>query len=248
MEQEEKNWKSIDELLSSTGKVLNILEEEIDINVQRQYMALSKRLLETAQDHSALLQQAHDDIDRLSDKTTSDSEKKKLLVLLATIDDISVYRTIEIFAKKKTPLQKWATVALQQSRMLIQSMLMDEATVFVSTGLGGHGADLRYFCVFIANSETALQPYQRDIVQKETELAINGIKGTIEQFEFHDRYIMLTALLSIHANLKEVFKSIIEECNTYGHFLHEQMIVTNVKKLTVKEIDAFLHEEESKKS
>jgi hypothetical protein len=248
MEQEEKNWKSIDELLSATGKVLNILEEEIDINVQRQYIALARRLLEAEQDRNALLQQARGEIDRLFDETTPAREKKKLLLLLAAIEDVSVYRAIETFARQKTPLKKWATIALQQSRMLIQSTLSDDATVFVSTGLGGHGADLRYFCVFITNLATALQPYQRDIVQKEVKLAIDGAKGTIERFEFLDRYITLTALLSIHVNLQEIFKNIIDECNTYGHFLREQMIVTNVKKLTVKEIDAFLHETESGKS
>jgi hypothetical protein len=242
MEHEEKNWKSINDLLSDSGRTLNVLEEEIDINVQRQYMALSKRLGNESTDYETLVQQARDDMNKLFDETVDDHAKQQLLVLLATIDDVAVYRAIESFAKQDTSLKMWATVALQQSRMLIQSMLMDEATVFVSTGLGGHGGSLRYFCVFIANAPEAPQPYQYDIIRKETEDALASHAGSIEEFELHGRYVTLTALLPLHANLKDIFKGIIVECNNYGHFLHEHMIITNVKKLSIEEIETFLRE------
>ena len=60
--------------------------------------------------------------------------------------------------------------------MLIQSNLLDESTVFVSTGLGGHDTLLRYFCVYIANEGVTLQPFQWDIVKKETELVVTKAK------------------------------------------------------------------------
>ena len=124
--------------------------------------------------------------------------------------------------------------------MLIQSNLLDESTVFVSTGLGGHGTLLRYFCVYIANEGVTLQPFQWDIVKKETELVVTKNQGEIEQFEQFEKYITFTLLLPIEANLKEIFNSIIDECNTYGNFLSENIIITNVKKLSIKEIDDFL--------
>ena len=154
--------------------------------------------------------------------------------------DISIYRSIESFQKQDTPIKPWATIALQQSRMLIQSNLLDESTVFVSTGLGGHDTLLRYFCVYVANEGVTLQPFQWDIAQKETELVISKSQGEIEQIEQFEKYITFTLLLPIEANLKEIFNSIIDECNTYGNFLSENIIITNVKKLSTKEIEDFL--------
>ena len=124
--------------------------------------------------------------------------------------------------------------------MLIQSNLLDESTVFVSTGLGGHDTLLRYFCVYIANEGVTLQPFQWDIVKKETELVVTKSQGEIEQFEQFEKYVTFILLLPIEANLKEIFNSIIDECNMYGNFLSENIIITNVKKLSIEEIDDFL--------
>ena len=239
-DREQKTWQNINELLSKAAGDLNILEEEIDVEVQRQYMALLKHLLHKNPEYQELAQQALERKDLLLDASTSEREKKRLLVLLATIDDISIYRTIEAFSKQDTPLKKWATVALQQSRMLIQSTLMDESAIFVSTGLGGQGSQLRYFSVFMANDDTTLQPFQYEIVQKEMEVMITKSGGSIEHAENHEKYITFTLLLPINANLKTLFEGIIDECNTYGNFLQKNMIITNVKKLSPEEIEALL--------
>ena len=43
-------------------------------------------------------------------------------------------------------------------------------------------------------------------------------------------------LLPLDIDLKTLFEKIIDECNQYGNFLHDNMIITNVKKLSEKEI------------
>ena len=234
--QGEQKWKSVNQLLSRAGSRLNILEEEIDVEVQHQYMDLLEHLIKGG-DFKALREDA---IVHVFDEAVDDEKKKTLLILLSMVDDISIYRSIESFQKQDTPIKPWATIALQQSRMLIQSNLLDESTVFVSTGLGGHDTLLRYFCVYVANKGVTLQPFQWDIAQKETELVINKSQGEIEQIEQFEKYITFTLLLPIEANLKEIFNSIIDECNTYGNFLSENIIITNVKKLSTKEIEDFL--------
>ena len=237
--QDEQKWKSVNQLLSRAGSHLNILEEEIDVEVQHQYMALLERLIKGG-NFKVLSEDASIHAQDLFDEAIDEEKKKVLLVTLSMVNDISIYRTIEAFQKQDTPLKPWATIALQQSRMLIQSNLLDESTVFVSTGLGGHGTQLRYFCVYIANKGITLQPFQWDIAKKETELVITKNKGEIEQFEHFEKYITFTLLLPIEANLKDIFNSIIDECNTYGNFLQENIIITNVKKLSTEEIDAVL--------
>lgn len=247
-DQEEQKWNSMNELLTQAGSQVNILEEEIDVDVQRKYMKYLERLVKDPQRFKVIIQEAPLHAQDLFDDLVEDKEKKNLLTVLSTINDISIYRTLEMFQKQNTPLKKWATVALQQSRMLIQSTLLDESTVFVSTGLGGHGSLLRYFCVYIANENTTLQPFQWEIAKKETELFITKAQGEIENSKHYKRYVTFTFLLPINANLKEIFESIIDECNTYGNFLRENIIITNVKKLSPREIDAFLRSKEKERN
>lgn len=227
----------MNEFLAKNASQLNIMEEEIDVEVQHHFMALLEFLIRDKEKFKILAEEAPLLVDQLYEDSTSEDQKKKLLAVLATINDIAIYRKIEAFQKEDTPLKKWATVALQQSRMLIQSYLLDESTVFVSTGLGGHGTLLRYFCVYIANDGIAMQPFQWDIVKKETELEITKAKGEIESSEHFEQYITFTLLLPIDAELKNIFEAIINECNTYGNFLKENMIITNVKKLGIEEIE-----------
>jgi len=43
-------------------------------------------------------------------------------------------------------------------------------------------------------------------------------------------------MLPLQTDLKKVFRSIIDECNQYGDFLDDDMIVTNVKVMSRNEI------------
>lgn len=236
----EKNWNNISDFLSQAGPNLNILEEEVDLNVQKEYFDLVYQLSKNRERYKTLSVQYAEEINNLFDEEVDAAVKKEMLVVLATIDDISIYRTIESFSKIETPLKKWAIIALQQSRMLIQTALLDDPGVFISTGLGGQGSLLRYFCVFLCRSEEQLQEFQQHIIKNETETAIQPLKGVIEQIDFFKGYATLLLLLPVDTNLKSLFEKIIDECNLYGNFLHENMIITNVKKLSEEEITTIL--------
>lgn len=232
----EKKWEDMNELLAMAGSNLNILEEEVDVKVQKEYFELVDKLSKAPDDYEQLCKQHVENIDDLLDPAIKENIKKEMLVVLATVDDVSIYRSIENFAKQESPLQKWAIIALQQSRMLIQSTLLDDPGVFISTGLGGQGSLLRYFCVFLNRPGEPLQDFQQNIIKNETSAAITPFKGVIEQTDFQPDYTTMLMLLPLDIDLKTVFEGIIDECNQYGNFLHENMIITNVKKLSEEEI------------
>lgn len=235
MEKQGKKIEDIDQLLAMAGSNLNILEEEVDIKVQKEYFEMLNSLSQEA-NYQALTKQYLENINDLFDENTVLEIKKRMLVILATLDDVTVYRAIENFSKQVSPLQKWAIIALQQSRILLQSTLLDDPGIFISTGLGGHGLLLRYFCVFLNKVPEHLPAYQQNILKNETEVAIHKAQGQVESMEFKKEYTTALLLLPLKTELRSLFTGIIDECNQFGHFLHENMIITNVKKLSEEEI------------
>lgn len=243
-----KNEKKIDDmnqLMAMAGTNLNILEEEVDMKVQKQYFETQDLLSKDPDNYHETCKQYIESINDLFDETIDEGVKKRMLVILATIDDVTIYRAIENFSKQDTPLQKWAVIALQQSRMLIQSTLLDDPGVFISTGLGGQGLLLRYFCVFVNRDIGELEEFQQNIIKNEATTAITAQKGSVEQIDFSDAYTTMLILLPLETDLQPLFTSVIDECNLYGNFLHENMVITNVKKLSDSEIRTILHTNKS---
>lgn len=241
---ETQEWKNLHDLLDQEGVEYNILEEQIDVDTQREFMKLMHTLMQKQQEFKQRQENALPDAHLLEDETLSLQEKKELLLTLSTIENISAYRTIEAFQKKETPLKAWATIALQQSRMIIQASLLDDKTIYVSTGLGGRGKLLRYFCVFIAQKGNIIKPFQHTTLFNETEQALSRVGGEIEEHDPNDFFDTFTLLMPLDVDIKSLFENIIKECNTYGNFLSQHMIITNVKKIPLPEIEQYLHSQQ----
>lgn len=97
-----------------------------------------------------------------------------------------------------------------------------------------------FLCVFY-RVPGDLPSFQQNTLKNEAETAINNAQGCIESTEFKGNYAVMLLLLPLKTELQPLFAGIIDECNQYGNFLHENMIITNVKKLTDEEIMHLLH-------
>ena len=69
-----------------------------------------------------------------------------------------------------------------------------------------------------------------------------------ESIDFMEGFSSFLVMLPLTVDIKKVFQNVIEECNQYGDFLNEDMIVTNVKVMSRSEIIQLLHQNRSKKS
>ena len=238
--EEDNIYKKIQEAISSLPENFSILEEQIDVELQMEYFNYS-RDIKTKFSVEAILQHQAD----LFNPTISIDKKKDLLVLLAAQEKVEAFRTIEKYAKNPDPeLRNWSILALQESRMVIQSSLMDEQQVYISTGLGGKGQRLRYFVVFISNeSIPEYSKVQRKVVQNELEYALKNNNGILEEISFEKNLAIALLLLPVKLDIQGVFSGVINECNQYGDFVRPDIIITNVKRMTIDEIRRFINRE-----
>ena len=232
--EEKNNLKKIQEAINSLPDNFSILEEQIDVELQMEYFEYTKehRNNENIEGFDVVEE-------RLNNPTEDIEYKKQLLVQLAGHDDVEAFRIIERFHKsEKGELRNWVILALQESRMILQSSLLGEQQVFISTGLGGKGQNIRYFIALMKkNMDEPFSDTQKKVVENEFQFFMH--EGEVEEMIFKDGIATGLFLFPLKKDLQDIFRSFIEECNQYGDFLKEDVIITNVKQLTVEEIRLF---------
>jgi hypothetical protein len=236
----ENIYDKIREIFGESPGTLSILEEKVDIDLQMEYFEVSKKVKKRL-DEQAILEEKH----QIFNPDWPEDKKKKLFVGLASLDNVEAYRHIEKYLNEgHGTLRNWAILALQESRMLLESKLLDENQVFISTGLGGKGSKLRYFVVLIRRDENDFPELHKKVVRNEFDYVLKKYNSEIENIEFLGNYATLLTVIPLRVPLKEAFREAIQECNQYGDFLRSNFIVTNVRELDRKEIEDFLRKQE----
>jgi len=236
----ENIYDKIQEIFGESPGTLSVLEEQVDIDLQMEYFEISKTVKKNLDEQDVLQQ-----MNELYNPEWSGEQKKMLFAMLASIENVEAYRFIENYLKEgHEENRNWAILALQESRMLLESKLLDENQVFISTGLGGKGEKLRYFVVLIRKSDEEFPELQQKIIRNEFEITLKKHNAEIEKLDFLERYATLLAIIPLRVPLKDIFRVAIRECNQYGDFLKSNFIVTNVRELGLEEIEDFLKKQE----
>lgn len=236
MEEHENLYEKIREILGGEPGNLKILEEQINMELQVEYYEFSRKVrLELdeswAMDHMQYLGEAGYSVD----------VKKEILARLASIENVRCYRAIESYVKiADKDLREWSLLALNESRMHLESRLLEENQVFISTGLGGRQQKLRYFVVLMSRNRMALSKTHKKVIQNEFDYILSKFDAELEEVNFSGYLATILLLLPMNFSLKLVFQQAINECNQYGNFLNDDFIVTNVKKLSFGEIKEFI--------
>jgi hypothetical protein len=154
---------------------------------------------------------------------------------------VEAFRALELYQKQPDPtLRDWATLAMQESRMLLESTFLDQNQVFISTGLGGKGQKLRYFIVFLLKNEMIVNDLRKKVINNEMNFIFKKFSAEIEDIQYSDTFSTIKAIIPIEVHLNDMFEEAIENCNQFGDFLQMNFIVTNLKELTFDEINHVL--------
>jgi len=236
---DENIYERIQDIFGNFPENFSILEEQIDIDLQMEYFEYSRNFKRNLSDNKIIAAK-----ENLLDEKRSLASKKKLLVQLASLEEVEAYRAIEKYLKNPdSELKDWAVLAFQESRMLLQSKLLDEDQVFISTGLGGKGSRLRYFVVLINSYDKAFDNFQQKLIRAEFEFFLRKHDAELEEINFTGNYCTLLAIVPVKASIRDVFREAVTECNEYGDFISSNFIVTNVKTLSYEEISDFIRKQ-----
>lgn len=217
---------------------VSILEEVIDVNLQMKYFKVSVKAKKDLDVDGVLSMK-----DNLFDTEMPLKDKKKLMAQLASVNKVEAFRTLEQYSlSPDKELRAWSVLALQESRMLIHAVLLDKSPVFISTGLGGRSNKLRYFVVFVTRNGESFTPVQQSLVTGELEFIGKKYQAEIEEVKFHPNYATAVMLIPLRESVKDLLTSVINSCNEYGEFLFPSFMVTNVKRLSHKDIHKAIKE------
>jgi hypothetical protein len=235
----ENIYDTIKDLLRGMDNNLNVLEDQIDVDVQTEYYEYSKNHSLDINPEDVIKNK--EDIFR---NNMSVEDKKCMLVKLASISSIEAFRTIERYLKDPAhdDLQDWATLAFHESKLLLESKLLDENQVLISTGLGGKGLKLRYFTVLISKAGESLGYIQKKIIRSELHYLLEKNGGEIEKIRFEKELCTILSLIPLKVPVQNFFDILIRECNQLGDFLNKNYLITNLKILKINEIREFISE------
>lgn len=241
MEHADDIYENIREVINNIPDNYQILEETIDIEIQKEYFESSKEVVVDPETdiYSEM-------ISKLENKDFLVEEGKILLQKLAVLDSVEAYRAIERYAEHPDPaLKEWSILALQQSKMVLHCSLLDEQQVFISTGLGGKNDKLRYLLIFPYNGDDIeINTVQRESLEKELQFFISNNEGELESTTFEDKYASAMVLLPLKAPISDIIKEVLTECNHLGDFLSHNAMITNMKRFSHDEIIQIINQQE----
>jgi len=236
LEKDDNILRKIREILGDSTDNFSILEHQIDVRVQMEYFEFSRNH-PSNEDPEKVIEQA----DNLYSQEIELDDKKSLLVNLASIEKPEAYRIIQRYVPQAPEnLKEWASMALQESRMLLESRLLDEQQVFISTGLGGREGKLRYFVAIFSSSDFEFNQTQKDLINSEFRFTLRRFKSDVEEIVFKRNHASIVALVPLNVPVKDPFEASISECNSLGEFIQKGFIITNVKKLSSDEVEDIL--------
>lgn len=232
-------FENIKKMIDDDPENVRILEEVIDVDLQAKYFKAARKVKKNLNAEEAIERS-----NELFQENVTVESKKLLLSQLASVNKVEAFRAIELYSKKPdVGLREWSILALQESRMLIHSLLLDKSPIFISTGLGGKGSKLRYFVVFVTEKGAPFEDFQKALINSELNFMMKNHDSEVEEVQFYSNYCTASILIPLRESVKDAISSVVVNCNELGGFLKSEFMVTNVKRMSSSEIEAAIIKE-----
>lgn len=236
MNREEDIFRQFRDTFNNTEGHFHVLEHPVPVNMQMEYFKHSAELRKKSS--ASMTEDEVEEIFRsLEMPDASEKEKRYSLTMLASSKSVKAHRLLEEYAKHPDEcVADWASMALMESRISLESEFSNEKQIYISTGLGGRNEKLRFFTLFISKDKLPFQDYQCRVIEREFPYLLSHEKCEIERLTVKSNHVEMIFLVPVRGDIKGILDKVIGECNQYGDFLSELFIITNVKELTESEV------------
>src|SRR4030067_3383684 len=164
-----------------------LIDEPIDLSIHEEYFSFLETIDFDNVDYKEVLTES----DKLFDKHTSIELKKKILILLAHLGTAESCKVLEKYLKiSQGNLRGWALLSLKECRAFLESVLLQEETGFISTGLGGKENKLRYYFIVSSKDGLPFSETSRNTLKRGFETISHKYKSEIEEINFATTYAM----------------------------------------------------------
>ena len=233
MKKDKRIFEELQRSLAGLDGNLYVLDTTIPIDKQMRYFHYTEEIRTRSTDKTL-----EEQIEILNSTEATLKEMKDAMAFLAISGDVKAYRALENYSKElpNKDLIEWITLSLIQAKITLETEFSEEKRIFISTGLGGNGSNLRFFAFFKSAELKTFSAYQRDLIEKEFSYFIAQSQGKAEEIKIEDNYFTLLFLLEFHTDIKNVLQRAVNECNQYGGFIDENFIITNVKVFDEEDI------------
>jgi hypothetical protein len=223
--------------LESLPEKFQILEQGFDIETQKEYLNYShgfeKGCLNDQELEKMEILLFHPDLPL--------DGKKKALTILAHAGSIGAFKILAKYCEDPAKeLKQWAGMALQECRMFLESELAEESLGFIMTGLGGSYDKLRTYLLVLPLEGKQFNKNQHKIIENELAHWGKKINCAIENFDFQEDYVGLTALIPMDIAIATFIEGGIKSCNEFGSFVLEDYYAGNVNIPDRKEIEEII--------
>ncbi len=233
-------FDKIQKIYQKNPNRLNIIEEQIDLDIQMNYFKRSGMLKKQV----VTLDEVLAKVPVLYDADARLEEKRDILIMLASFEDIETFRFLEKYKNEAVgEIKLWASMAYRESKLLLESSLLeDDEQILISTGLGGKGTKLRYFICLVHKNEEFFTEIQERIIRNELTSSMERHNAELESFSVENHLIKLFLLVPINEQVKDIVNDVIDACEELGNFLDNHIIITNVRAFSNDEISQIVHE------
>ncbi|MGC8864789.1 MAG: hypothetical protein ACP5O2_03605 [Bacteroidales bacterium] len=223
---------------------LRVVEDIISLKTQNKAMQLAEKFKAASIPDEKALEMA----EQLWNPYTKLKEIHKILVILAFRSNVQAFRIIEKYKENPHPrAEEMVRFCYHISKISLEGELTDQPLGLIATGLGGKKTKLRFLLVIFPENPVPLTKAQQKIIQNEWKEICAKYDIETESKYSCPEYVLFRLLSPLRVDFAEVAREFVTECNLYGNFLSNKILITNVRLLKKWEILSALEQIRSEK-